>query len=310
MKDNLAPHHDVQAMNDATYSRRKSVLLLHLAVFMAGFTGLFGKLITLNEVDLTFYRCSFSFLILLVFVGIPRVSWRKLLAILCCGALQGVHWMLFYGSIKASNVSIGVVCYALVGFFTAFIEPLVFHKKISFTELLLSALTLLGLVFIFSFDTRYQVGIVIGVASSLIAAIYITLNKRFSEGVRTRNFLFYQMLGGTLAMLFIRPIYLTLVGIHDPSVVVPSDSDLWWLLALSLFFTVGAYMLQLLSLHKLSAFTVNLTYNLEPVYSIAMAFLFFGEARQLNFSFYVGLFLVFLSVILQTARSLRVKQQS
>lgn len=310
MKDNLAPHHDVQAMNDATYSRRKSVLLLHLAVFMAGFTGLFGKLITLNEVDLTFYRCSFSFLILLVFVGIPRVSWRKLLAILCCGALQGVHWMLFYGSIKASNVSIGVVCYALVGFFTAFIEPLVFHKKISFTELLLSALTLLGLVFIFSFDTRYQVGIVIGVASSLIAAIYITLNKRFSEGVRTRNFLFYQMLGGTLAMLFIRPIYLTLAGIQEPSVVVPSDSDLWWLLALSLFFTVGAYMLQLLSLHKLSAFTVNLTYNLEPVYSIAMAFLFFGEARQLNFSFYVGLFLVFLSVILQTARSLRVKQQS
>ena len=194
MKDNLAPHHDVQAMNDATYSRRKSVLLLHLAVFMAGFTGLFGKLITLNEVDLTFYRCSFSFLILLVFVGIPRVSWRKLLAILCCGALQGVHWMLFYGSIKASNVSIGVVCYALVGFFTAFIEPLVFHKKISFTELLLSALTLLGLVFIFSFDTRYQVGIVIGVASSLIAAIYITLNKRFSEGVRTRNFLFYLLL--------------------------------------------------------------------------------------------------------------------
>lgn len=218
--------------------------------------------------------------------------------------------MLFYGSIKASNVSIGVVCYALVGFFTAFIEPLVFHKKISFTELLLSALTLLGLVFIFSFDTRYQVGIVIGVASSLIAAIYITLNKRFSEGVRTRNFLFYQMLGGTLAMLFIRPIYLTLAGIQEPSVVVPSDSDLWWLLALSLFFTVGAYMLQLLSLHKLSAFTVNLTYNLEPVYSIAMAFLFFGEARQLNFSFYVGLFLVFLSVILQTARSLRVKQQS
>lgn len=310
MKDNLAPHHDVQAMNDATYSRRKSVLLLHLAVFMAGFTGLFGKLITLNEVDLTFYRCSFSFLILLVFVGVPRVSWRKLLAILCCGALQGVHWMLFYGSIKASNVSIGVVCYALVGFFTAFIEPLVFHKKISVTELLLSALTLLGLVFIFSFDTRYQVGIVIGVASSLIAAIYITLNKRFSEGVRTRNFLFYQMLGGTLAMLFIRPIYLTLAGIHEPSVVVPSDSDLWWLLALSLFFTVGAYMLQLLSLHKLSAFTVNLTYNLEPVYSIAMAFLFFGEARQLNFSFYVGLFLVSLSVILQTARSLRVKQQS
>lgn len=308
MTNKLDPNNDPQVLSESSYSKRKSVLLLHLAVFMAGFTGLFGKLITLNEVDLTFYRCSFSFLILLVFVGIPRVSWRKLLAILSCGALQGVHWMLFYGSIKASNVSIGVVCYALVGFFTAFIEPLVFHKKVSLAELFLSALTLLGLVFIFSFDTRYQVGIVIGVASSLIAAIYITFNKKFSEGVRTRNFLFYQMLGGTLAMLLIRPVYLSLTGIHEPNVVVPSDSDLWWLLALSLFFTVGAYMLQLLSLHKLSAFTVNLTYNLEPVYSIAMAFLFFGEARQLNFSFYVGVMLVFLSVILQTARSLKTKQ--
>lgn len=87
MKDNLAPHHDVQAMNDATYSRRKSVLLLHLAVFMAGFTGLFGKLITLNEVDLTFYRCSFSFLILLVLL-VYRVCrgancWPYCVAVLC-----------------------------------------------------------------------------------------------------------------------------------------------------------------------------------------------------------------------------------
>ena len=60
------------------------------------------------------------------------------------------------------------------------------------------------------------------------------------------------------------------------------------------------FSLQIQALKKLSAFTVNLTYNLEPCYTILLAFIFFGEARELNFSFYVGIVLVVLSVLLQT----------
>ena len=109
----------------------KAFIQLHLSVFLAGFTGLFGKLITLNEVDIVWYRMFFTSLILLVFTGLPRVGWKKFLQIAGCGALLGLHWMLFYSSIKASNVSIGVVCFALVGFFTAIFEPIVFHRKVS-----------------------------------------------------------------------------------------------------------------------------------------------------------------------------------
>ena len=98
---------------------QKGFVQLHLSVLLAGFTGLFGRLITLNEVDIVWYRMLFTSLILLVFTGLPRVGWRKFLQLCGCGALLGFHWILFYGSIKASNVSIGVICFSLIGFFTA-----------------------------------------------------------------------------------------------------------------------------------------------------------------------------------------------
>ena len=110
---------------------QKAFIQLHLSVMLAGFTGLFGKLITLNEVDIVWYRMLFTSIILLVFTGLPQIERKKLLQLGGCGALLGLHWMLFYGSIKASNVSIGVICYSLVGFFTAIIEPIIYRKKIS-----------------------------------------------------------------------------------------------------------------------------------------------------------------------------------
>ena len=135
---------------------KKGFVQLHLSVLLAGFTGLFGKLITLNEVDIVWYRMLFTTSILLVFTGLPKVSGKKFLELSGCGALLGLHWMLFYGSIKASNVSIGVICFSLVGFFTAICEPLILKRKFSWMELLLSLITVSGVMCIFSFDARYR----------------------------------------------------------------------------------------------------------------------------------------------------------
>ena len=270
---------------------------------LAGFTGLFGKLITLNEVDIVWYRMLFTSLILVVFTGLPRVGWKKFLQISGCGALLGLHWMLFYSSIKASNVSIGVVCFALVGFFTAIFEPIVFRRKVSWAELLLSLITVAGLLCIFSFDARYRYGIAIGVVSSAVCALYAIFNKKVSVGVRSRTMLMYQMSGGIVGVSLIIPLYLMVFPSQQPVVVIPEGSNLWWMLCHALFCTIGMYLLQIQALKQLSAFTVNLTYNLEPCYTILLAFLFFGEARELNLSFYVGISLVILSVLLQTRRT-------
>ena len=284
-------------------NKRKAFWQLHISVMLAGFTGLFGKLITLNEVDIVWYRMLFTSLILMVFTGLPRVGWKKFLQIAGCGALLGLHWMLFYSSIKASNVSIGVVCFALVGFFTAIFEPIVFHRKVSWAELLLSLITVAGLLCIFSFDARYRYGIAIGVVSSAVCARYAIFNKKGSVGARSRTMLMYQMSGGIVGASLIIPLYLMVFPSQQPVVVIPEGSNLWWMLCHALFCTIGMYLLQIQALKQLSAFTVNLTYNLEPCYTILLAFLFFGEARELNLSFYVGISLVILSVLLQTRRT-------
>ena len=284
-------------------NKRKAFWQLHISVMLAGFTGLFGKLITLNEVDIVWYRMLFTSLILMVFTGLPRVGWKKFLQIAGCGALLGLHWMLFYSSIKASNVSIGVVCFALVGFFTAIFEPIVFHRKVSWAELLLSLITVAGLLCIFSFDARYRYGIAIGVVSSAVCALYAIFNKKVSVGVRSRTMLMYQMSGGIVGASLIIPLYLMVFPSQQPVVVIPEGSNLWWMLCHALFCTIGMYLLQIQALKQLSAFTVNLTYTLEPCYTILLAFLFFGEARELNLSFYIGISLVILSVLLQTRRT-------
>ncbi len=284
---------------------RRGFIQLHLSVLLAGFTGLFGRLITLNEVDIVWYRMLFTSLILLVFTGLPRVGWRKFLQLCGCGALLGVHWMLFYGSIKASNVSIGVICFSLIGFFTALFEPLIYKRKISWVELLFSLITVAGVLCIFSLDARYRYGIIIGVASSAVCALYAICNKKVSVGVRSRTVLMYQMSGGLIMVSAIIPFYLLVFPSQQPVVVVPQDSNVWFMLCHALFCTVGMYLLQIQALKRLSAFTVNLTYNLEPCYTIILAFLIFGEGREINFSFYIGITLILLSVLLQTLRAMK-----
>ena len=282
---------------------KKGFIQLHLSVLLAGFTGLFGRLITLNEADIVWYRMLFTTCILLVFTGMPKVGWRKFLQLCGCGALLGFHWILFYGSIKASNVSIGVICFSLIGFFTAIFEPLIFKRRFSWVELCYSLITLAGVFCIFSFDARYRYGIMIGVVSSAVCALYAICNKKASVGIPSRTVLMYQMSGGLVIVSAIIPVYLYFFPSQQPVMVIPEGTNLWLMLCHALFCTVGMYLLQIQALKRLSAFTVNLTYNLEPCYTIVLAFLIFGEGREINFSFYLGIVLILLSVLLQSIRS-------
>ncbi|MBO5611774.1 MAG: EamA family transporter [Prevotella sp.] len=282
-------------------------LYLHLGILLAGFTGLFGRLITMHEVDIVWYRMLFASLFILPFTGLPKIGCKRIFNIAMCGGLLGLHWILFYGSIKVSNVSIGVVCYALVGFFTALIEPLFFHRRISRTEIFYSLITVAGLLCIFSLDPRYRFGIMLGTISSAIAALYSVYNKQVTIGVDSKTVLIYQILGGLGVVTLLIPIYLGIFPPSQPVFVLPAGSNLYWLLCLAFFCTSILYLFQIMALKALSAFTVNLSYNLEPIYTIILAFIFFSEGRELNASFYIGISLIILSVALQTIRSIRNK---
>ena len=286
---------------------KKAFLQLHASILLAGFTGVLGRLISMNEVDIVFYRILVALLILVVFTGLPKVGWRKFFQIAGCGALLAIHWILFYSSIKMSNVSIGVVCYAMVGFFTALLEPWIYHRKVKFSEVGFSLITLLGILLIFSFDPRYRSGIMMGTVSSFVAALFMVLVKKVSTDVKSRDMMVYEMVGGLGGTLLFAPLYLLLFPPQSSVLVLPEGNDVWFVFCHALFCTVLMYMLQLMCLKKLSAFTVNLSYNLEPVYSIIIAFIIFGEGRELNFSFYLGIALILFSVAMQTLSAIRSK---
>ena len=287
---------------------KKSYLVLHFAVLLAGFTGVFGKLISLNEGLLVWYRVFFSsivlFFILKLFKISANIKLQKKLDIAKIGMFITIHWVFFYASIKYSNISIGVVCYCLTSFFTAIFAPLINRSKFSLSELGLSLITLFGISLIFHFDASYQLGIILGVISSAFAALYTIYNEKLVRNFDSRIINYYQMIGGTVGLGILLPFYLYFFPVPT---ILPSLKDVYYLIVLASFCTVGLYVLFAESLKHISAFTVNLSFNLEPVYAIILAFLFFNESKELNMSFYIGLCFVIISVLLQTIISFKKK---
>jgi drug/metabolite transporter (DMT)-like permease len=282
---------------------KKAFLQLHAAIFLAGFTGILGRLITLNEGLLVWYRMLFSAVGLFVLLTLSgkRTRWpdRGLLPLLAVGGVIALHWVFFYGSIKYANVSIGLVCFSAVGFFTALIDPLLTRSRVKPMELLLGLIVMLGIYLIFHFDNQYRTGIVLGVISSLFAALFTTLNRKLILRHGTDTVTLYEMTGGWLVLTLLLPFYLRQSA---PEHILPTLNDFLWLLFLSLVCTVLAFRLSLDALRKISPFTVNLSYNLEPVYGILLAFLVYAENEYLGPGFYAGFALILGTVLLQTWR--------
>lgn len=279
---------------------KEAFIKLHISIIIAGATGVFGKLITLNEGLLVWWRMMFATLILagiLYFAKkLPKLPLKEILKTSGVGVLLALHWIFFYGSIKASNVSIGVVCFSMVGFFTAFLEPLINRHRVSLKEVTFSLLTLFGIVLIFHFDTRYRMGITLGIISSALAALFTITNKKTAKNHASSALLLYEMFGGFIGVSCILPFYLLFSGVHYRARYGRLNQS-----TITRFFLYcRTILLQIQVLKKISAFTVNLSYNLEPIYSIILAMIIFNEAKELNIAFYSGLGMIILSVILQT----------
>lgn len=286
---------------------KQAFIKLHLSILLAGFTGIFGKVITLNEGLLVWYRMMLAAVVMGVVLLLRLRRYPRPWRLFGVGSLLALHWVFFFGSIKASNVSVGVVCFSLAGFFTALLEPLLNHRRVSFKELAFSLITLAGIGLIFHFDVRYRTGIVLGVVSALLAALFTITNKQAGGKCASSVMLFYEMLGGFLLLTLLMPFYLYFSPVET---MLPDRQDVACLLVFVVFCTVLLYLLQIDVLKQISAFTVNLSYNLEPVYSILIAMLFLGEAKELSFSFYTGLGLILLSVLLQTWHVRWMEQES
>jgi len=282
---------------------KKAFIQLHIAVLLAGLTGVLGKLISLNEGLLVWYRLLLTapslWLLALLRKQDVRIGRRDVWRIFGIGGIAALHWVAFYGSIKYSNVSVSLLCFSAIGFFTAIIEPLILRHRVDVVELMLGLLVIVGIFFIFQVDPHFKTGIIIGLVSALLGSLFPVLNKRILLRVSPENVTLYELSGGFLVLTALMPLYLWLFP--APS-LLPGWQDLGWLLILAWACTVLAFNLSMSALQKISAFTVNLSYNLEPVYGILLAFLLFREDKYLSGGFYVGFFLILLSIVLQTVR--------
>lgn len=280
---------------------RKAFLQLHTAVFIAGFTAILGKLITLNEALLVWYRLLFTIITMWALFAfqkkLQRIPAKDMLKITGVGVVATLHWLSFYASIKYSNVSVALVCFSLVGFFTAIFEPIITRTRIKMVELLLGMIAVVAISLIFHFDPAYKTGIIIGIISAMLGSIFPILSRGQLRHHSAETVTVYMLTGGFLFLTLAMPLYLKLFPSEN---LLPQGSDIIWLLVLAWVCTVWAMQLSMRALSKISAFTVNLTYNLEPLYGITLAFLLFREDKMLTGAFYAGLGLIVCSVLLQT----------
>ena len=287
---------------------KKAFIQLHIAVFLAGFTAVLGKLISLNEGLLVWYRLLIT-IIVLAFILLLKKEFIKLsisefLKMSGIGAVIAFHWVTFYGSIKYGNISVALVCLSSAGFFSSLLEPLFLQKKIVVAEVLLGLVAIIGIYIIFDFHPQFKIGIIYGILAALGVAIFPIFNKQLIKTYSPRILTFYELFGGFIVLTIILPIYLQQTA---TCFTVPNFKDIGWLIILAIVCTILCFDLQLKALQKISAFTCNLMYNLEPVYGIILAFIFFSEGKMMNTSFYVGVALIFTTIIIQMARLLKLK---
>jgi len=277
---------------------KKAFLQLHLAVFLAGFTGILGRLITLNEGLLVWYRLLFTsvtmWVLFLLLKKIKRILVTEILKITAVGVVAAMHWVTFYGSIKSANVSVALVCFSSVGFFTALLEPLIRKKRMDKLELLLGVIVMIGIYIIFQFDPRYKTGIIVGIISAMPGSLFPIYNKVLLQRVNVETLLTYELTGGFIVLSVLLPFYLHYFPTDN---ILPGWRNFPWLLVLSWICSVWAFQLSANALKKLSAFTVNLTYNLEPVYGIILAFAVYHENKYLGKWFYVGFSFIALALV-------------
>ena len=236
---------------------------------------------------------------------LKKLSWKNTLILFGVGAIISLHWVSFYGSIKYSNVSVSVTCLSTIGFFTSLFEPMIRRRRVDFVEVLLGLLAIAGVYLIFNFYPKYKTGIIFGIISAMLACLFPIFNKTLLNKFSPNTVTLYEMSGGFIALCFILPIYFQF---FPAQYFIPTSSDWLWLLILAGVCTVFAFNLSLHALKHISAFTTNLTYNFEPVYSIILAFIIFKENKFLGPGFYFGFTLILLAVSLQMVRVYREKK--
>ncbi|WP_064198304.1 MULTISPECIES: DMT family transporter [Emticicia] len=279
----------------------KDYLKLHLIVVILGFTAILGRLTEVSTLGVVFFRTFLAATGMWAVAQFQKKSLKISLAqawpLLGVGAIMSFHWICFFGSARASTVAVSLVTFSTTSFFTSIIEPFVRKTKISWVEVILGVLVVMGMYFVFTFEGKYIVGILIGLVGALLSTVFSVINGQFAQKYDAQTVTFYEMVGAFGAMWIYIPIIIFALP-NEHFQLIPTNYDWLWIGILGLVCTVYPYNEMMHLLKKISAFTLNLAINMEPIYGIIMAYFIFGESEKMTSGFYIGGILILLSVVL------------
>jgi drug/metabolite transporter (DMT)-like permease len=274
------------------HSRRNALLLLHGIVFIWGFTGILGKLIQQDALQLVYTRTAIA----VIGLGIGALWMRRSLSprtpdmrqYLLTGILILGHWITFYGAIKMSTASIAVACLSTSTVFTALMEPFWFDRRIRSYEVLLGVIVVGALLLIFGLEVQHRLGIAVATLSALLSAWFNVINGVLVKRDDALRIGFYELLSALVAL----GIFLFATGALPPPLWEMPAMDIVYQLILGLVCTSFAFVAGIAVMKQLSPFTVMLTVNLEPVYTIVIALMIWGAEEQLTVGSYLGIALI------------------
>ena len=283
-------------MTGVTPSVTGKHIQLHFIVVLLGFTAILGALISLPAIELVWYRMLIAFAGLYFFFLLRKIPFKiplqKILPLLGIGIVVALHWITFFHAIKVSNVSVTLGVFASTTLFTSFIEPLTQKRRIFWLEVLIGMVIIGGIYLIFQYEFHFMEGILWSLLSALLNGLFVVLNRNISTRHHPSVISFYEMIGG---FLFIS-VFLLVSGGFKPDFFQIPTSDVFYLLILGFVCTAYAFAAIVDVMKVLSAYTVVLAVNLEPVYGIVMAHFFFPEAERMSGGFYLGTLIILTSV--------------
>lgn len=272
-------------------------LHLHFIIFIWGFTAVLGALISLEAIPLVWYRMLLATLIIFAFLRFKKEKLNFSLKTLSGFALGGViialHWLTFFGAIKASNVSVTLAVLSTGAFFASILEPLIYGRKVILYEVLFGLVVVAGLYVIFDVEASYTLGIVLALISAFLSALFSVINGKFVLKHKASAISFYELMFGVLGIT----IYLAFSGSFTADFFKVSASDWMYLLILASVCTAYAFIASVHVMKWISPYTVMLSINMEPVYGIILALIILGDSENMSPQFYYGALIILVTVV-------------
>ncbi len=274
----------------------KHQLLLHFIVLIWGFSPILGRFITCSTMQLVWFRILFTQALITAYIIFTKtnlkVNSKILLKLAGIGIVIAIHWLCFYGAIKASNVSVTMAAFSTLTLFTALIEPLILKRKVLWYELLIGLIIIGAICLIFSVEITFWQGIILGILAAFTGAIFSVCNSLMIKETNSTAISYIELWFAVIGL----SIYLGCSGGFTAEFFVLNNQAVLGLILLAGICTAFPFIASVSLMKHLSPYTINLTVNLETVYGIVLAIFIYKENKELSLTFYIGVMIILLAV--------------